>query len=164
MRPSVRRTTASSQTTTSETWTRTTPCSSPSWLRQLRGAHRALSVHVECTVSHCDDTAHLMAQVLSSHIVISIPSMAHSPWFDLYLLYFSFLSFSVYFFHNQLFLDLDNPVVMESLCYSAVEKSEGTLNASHSFTKSVRSSFDRTVMGRAIWENPVEVRLGEGFQ
>ena len=53
-----------------------------------------------------------------------------SPFF----LYFSFLSFSVYFLHNELFLELDNPIVMESLCYSAAEKSEGTLNASHSFT------------------------------
>ena len=26
----------------------------------MRGAHRALSVHVERTVSHCDDTAHLI--------------------------------------------------------------------------------------------------------
>ena len=33
-----------------------------------------------------------------------------------------------------------------------------------SWAKSVRSSFSRTVMGKAIWENPIEVRLGEGFQ
>ena len=33
-----------------------------------------------------------------------------------------------------------------------------------SWAKSVRSSFGRTVMGKAIWENPIEVRLGEGFQ
>ena len=33
-----------------------------------------------------------------------------------------------------------------------------------SWAKSVRSSFGRTVMGKAIWENPNEVRLGEGFQ
>ena len=33
-----------------------------------------------------------------------------------------------------------------------------------SWTKSVRSSFGRTVMGKAIWENPIEVRLGEKFQ
>ena len=32
---------------------------------------------------------------------------------------------------------LDNPTVMESLCYSAAEKSEGTLNASNSFTNGV---------------------------
>ena len=29
------------------------------------------------------------------------------------------------------------------------------------WTKSVRSSFGRTVMGKAIWENSIEVRLGE---
>ena len=32
------------------------------------------------------------------------------------------------------------------------------------WTKSVWSSFGRTVLGKAIWENPFEVRLGEGFQ
>ena len=30
--------------------------------------------------------------------------------------------------------------------------------------KSVWSSFGRTVMGKAIWENPIEIWLGEGFQ
>ena len=30
--------------------------------------------------------------------------------------------------------------------------------------KSVRSSFGRTIMGKALWENPVAARLGEGFQ
>ena len=30
--------------------------------------------------------------------------------------------------------------------------------------ESVRSSFGRTVKGKAIWENPIQVRLGEGFQ
>ena len=33
-----------------------------------------------------------------------------------------------------------------------------------SWTKSVRSSFDRVVMGKEVWENPFEVRLGKGFQ
>ena len=33
-----------------------------------------------------------------------------------------------------------------------------------SWAKSVRSSFDRTVMRKTIWENPIEVRLGESFQ
>ena len=33
-----------------------------------------------------------------------------------------------------------------------------------SWAKSVGSSFGRTVMGKAIWENPFEIRLGEGFQ
>ena len=29
-----------------------------------------------------------------------------------------------------------------------------------SWTESVRSSFGRTIMGKAIWENPIEIRLG----
>ena len=33
-----------------------------------------------------------------------------------------------------------------------------------SWAKSVRSSFSRTIMGKAILENPSESRLGEGFQ
>ena len=33
-----------------------------------------------------------------------------------------------------------------------------------SWTTSVRSSFGRTIMGKAIWESPIETRLGEGFQ
>ena len=33
-----------------------------------------------------------------------------------------------------------------------------------SWTESVRSSFGRTVMEKAIWENPSAARLGEGFQ
>ena len=33
-----------------------------------------------------------------------------------------------------------------------------------SWAKFVRSSFGRTVKGKAIWENPIEVRLEEGFQ
>ena len=33
-----------------------------------------------------------------------------------------------------------------------------------SWAKSVQSSFGRTVMGKAIWEHPIEKRLGEGFQ
>ena len=33
-----------------------------------------------------------------------------------------------------------------------------------SWAKSVRSSFARIVVGKDIWENPFEVRLGEGFQ
>ena len=33
-----------------------------------------------------------------------------------------------------------------------------------SWANSVRSSFGRTTMGTAIWENPIEVRLGGGFR
>ena len=33
-----------------------------------------------------------------------------------------------------------------------------------SWTKSVRSSFGRTIMGKAIWDNYIKARLGESFQ
>ena len=33
-----------------------------------------------------------------------------------------------------------------------------------SWSKSVRSSFGRTIMEKAIWENPFAARLGKGFQ
>ena len=33
-----------------------------------------------------------------------------------------------------------------------------------SWAESVRSSFGRTIMRKAIWENPIKARLGEGFQ
>ena len=36
-------------------------------------------------------------------------------------------------------------------------------NSWSSWAQSVWSSFGKTVMGKAIWENPIEVRLGEGF-
>ena len=34
----------------------------------------------------------------------------------------------------------------------------------NSWAKYVRSSFGRPIMGKAIWDNPFDVRLGEGFQ
>ena len=33
-----------------------------------------------------------------------------------------------------------------------------------SWAESVRSSFGRTIMGKAIWETPIETRLGKSFQ
>ena len=35
--------------------------------------------------------------------------------------------------------------------------------SSSSWAESVRSSFGRTIMGKAIWENPIEAWLGESF-
>ena len=99
------------------------------------GAHHALSSHIARTLPHL---------MIISHLIGSSPeqTLCHPrsyPWCVLFdstspFLYFSFLSFSVYFLHNELFLEPDNPIVMASLRYSAAEKSEGTLNASHSFT------------------------------
>ena len=82
--------------------------------------------------AHCstldDDAVHFMVQVLGSHIVISMSSMAHFLWLDLSL-YWSFLPFSVFFLYPELFLELDNPIVMANRRYSAAEESEDTLNS-----------------------------------
>ena len=87
MRPSVRPTTASSQS--GMTWTRTITCSSQAQLvhqwrrshRRLRGAHHALSSHIALTLAHLVMSSHTsLAQVLSLFTTISIPSMAHPPW------------------------------------------------------------------------------------
>ena len=101
MRPSVRSITASSQTTASGTWTRTTTCSSQcttstpmtmltstiAWCTPcVERARRAHSSTPDDVISHL-----ILAQVLSLIITISIPSMAHSPWFDLSLLPLLFL-------------------------------------------------------------------------
>ena len=78
----------------------------------------------------------LMAQVLSAFTLHQWSSTwrtlldSTSPFF----LYFSFLSFSVYFLYPELFLELDNPIVMASLRYSAADESEDTLNSFTSHT------------------------------
>ena len=69
-----------------------------------------------------------LAQVLSKHFVIhghihGAPSL--TP-FSLSTSTCSSLSFSLYFLHSELYPELDNPIVMESLCYSA---SKGSLDA-----------------------------------
>ena len=134
MRTSVRRTTASSQTTTGTTrtasssqYTTSTPMttltSTIAWCTScIESAHSA----------HCstldDDTAHLMAQVLSPFIVIHGHTHgAFSLTLSLPSFTFSFLPFSVFFLYPELFLELDNPIVMASLRYSAAEESEDTL-------------------------------------
>ena len=91
----------------------------------------ALSVHMERTDPHPMMTPHTsVAQVLSNHIVISIPSMARFDSTSPFFLYFSFLPFSVFFLCPELFLKLDNPIVMASLRCAAADESEDTLNSS----------------------------------
>ena len=53
---------------------------------------------------------------------------------------FDLTSFSVLFSHLELFSELDNPIVMASLRYSAAEESEGTMNAFTSPTWKIRRS------------------------
>ena len=89
--------------------------------------------------AHCstldDDTAHLMAQVLSNHI-----ASPYHPWrvrFDSTSPFFLYL-FILALLHllpvPELFLEFDNPIVMASLRYSAADESEDTLNSDTSHT------------------------------
>ena len=126
MRTSVRRTTASSQTTRT---TRTT-CSSPSTTPMTT------LTHCTCTSTDarrtCTETApHLMAQVLSAFTLPSAwSSMAHSLWLDFSLFFYLFLlSIPVFLFHLELFLALHYTIVMANLRCSAAEESEDTLNS-----------------------------------
>ena len=76
------RTTSSSQCTTSTPMTTLT--STIAWCTScIELAHSAYWFHTR------DDTAHLMAQVLSNHTVISMSSLARSLWLDLSLLRFT---------------------------------------------------------------------------
>ena len=89
------------------------------WLRRLRGAHHALSLHIARTVPHLMMTPHT-SWLKFWAITLSSP---YHPWrvlFDStspFFLYFSFLPFSVYFLYHELFLELDNPIVLASLRY-----------------------------------------------
>ena len=67
------------------------------------------------------------------------PSPYH-PWrtlFDSLLPFYFYLFlpvFSFYFLHSELYSELDNPIVMESLCYSANKESEDAYDVSVSLT------------------------------
>ena len=123
MRPSVRTTTAS---TTSETTTRAT-CTSP---ERARRAHSS-TLHV---------ISHLIGSSSESH-----HNHLHShPWrtlFDSLLPFYFHLFFPVFSFHvlhSELYSELDNPIVMESLCYSANKESEDAYDVSTSLTRLAR--------------------------
>ena len=169
-RTSVRPITASSQTT-SGTWTRTTTCSSSNTtpITTLISTIAWCTPCVERARRACSSTP---GDVIS-HLIGSSPEQTFChprsySWCILldstsaFFLYFSFLSFSVYFLHHELFLELDNPIVMESLCWSVAEKSEGTLNAPHSFTWQRHPRYIGTVttQGR-VWTNQRATRRSD---
>ena len=97
-----------------------------------------------------------LAQVLSKHFVIHshIHGALSLTRFSLSTSTCSFLSFSVYFLHSELFSELDKPIVMESLCYSANKEGEDACDVSTSFTSSspTRSSWQTcTTPLRRVW-------------
>ena len=143
MRTSVRRIAASFFTSVTTRTTSSLQCTT--WRRshrRLRGAHHALSLHRARTVFHLMMTPHTS---WLKFWAITLSSPCH-PWrvlFDSispFFLYWSFLPFSVFFLYPELFLELDNPIVMESLRHSAADESEDTLNSFTSRTDSGAST------------------------
>ena len=117
MRPSVRPITASTTK-----WNNTRN-QAP---RQLRGAHRAFERARRAHASTLD---------VISHLTGSSPESFHiHPWSSSWrTLFDSFLPFYFYLFlHSELYSELDNPFVMESLCYSANKESEDANDVSTS--------------------------------
>ena len=88
--------------------------------------------------------AHSFTLDVVSHLIGSSPESFHiHPWssswrtlFDSLLLFYFylFLVFSFYFLNSELYPELDNPIVMESLCYSANKESEDAYDVSTSLT------------------------------
>ena len=96
-----------------------------------------MSVHVERTLSFTLDVV--------SHLIGSSPESFHiQPWssswrtlFDSFLPFYFYLFlpvFSFYFLHSELCSELDNPIVMESLCYSANKETEDAYDVSTTLT------------------------------
>ena len=142
MRTNVRRITASSQTTSGTTrTTSSSQCTTSTPMTTLTSTiawctFMVLILQIALTVPHLMMTPHTSrssSEYIHSHprsYSWRVPFHSISPFF----IYFSFLSFSVYFLFPELFLELDNPIVMASLRYSAAEESEDTLNSSASHT------------------------------
>ena len=101
-----------------------------------------------------------LVQVVS-HLISSSPEFFHiHPWpsswrtpFDSLLSFYFYLFFFVFFFpllalRVALHPELDNPIVMESLCYSVTKESEDAYDISTSFTDQVSnlSSAEETVL------------------
>ena len=138
MRPSVRPITASTRSGTTCA-TSTSPSTTPmtmltstiAWCTPcVERARRAHSFTL-------DVVSHLMAQVLSLFTTISIVIHGRTS-FDSPLLFYFYLFLPVFFFfyllHSELYPELDNPIVMESLCHSANKGSEDACDVSTSLT------------------------------
>ena len=90
--------------------------------------------------------AHSFTLDVVSHLIGSSPESCHNhlhshPWrtlFDSLLPFYFHLFFPVFSFyllHSELYSELDNPIVMESLCYSANKESEDAYDVSTSLTE-----------------------------
>ena len=137
LRTSVRRTTASQTTIGTTFTTSSSQCTTSSPMTTLTSTIVWCTSCVEFARSaHCstlDDDRHRTPHGSSSESIHSHPrSYSWRVLFDSIsplFLHLSFLPFSVFFLCPELFLELDNPIVMASLRYSAAEESKDTLNS-----------------------------------
>ena len=98
-----------------------------------------------CTSPERARRAHSFTLDVVSHLIGSSPEPFHiHPWssswrtlFDSYLPFYFHLFFPVISFHvlrSELYSELDNPIVMESLCHSANKGSKDAFDVSTSLT------------------------------
>ena len=89
--------------------------------------------------------AHSFTLDVVSHLIGSSPESFHNhlhshPWAHLFdsplpfYFHLVFPVFSFYLLHSELYPELDNPIVMESLCHSANKESEDAYDVSTSLT------------------------------
>ena len=139
MRPSVRPITASTSGTTRATSSSQSTTSTPmttftqtlAWCTSC--AELAHSAH---SFTPGDVISHLIGSSPESfhnhlHTIHGAPSLTR---FSLYTSTCSSPSFSFYFLHSELYSELDNPIVMESLCHSANKEGEDAYDVSTSLT------------------------------
>ena len=135
MRPSVRPITASTSGTTRapsnspSTTPMTMSTSTIAWCTLC--VERARRAH-----SSTLDVSHLIGSSPESfhnhlHTIHGAPSLTR---FSLSTSTCSFLSFTVYFLHSELYSELDNPIIMKILCYSANKESDDAYDVSSSLT------------------------------
>ena len=107
--------------------------------KRLRGAHDTLSSHIARTLVHLVMSSHTsLAQDLSLVINISIFIHERTSLSRFSLSTSTCSSLSSYrstLLHSELYPELDNLIVMESLCYSANKGSDDAYDVSTSLTE-----------------------------
>ena len=118
--------------------TSTSPCTTPMTMLTSTIAWCTPCVELACR-------GHSFTLDVVSHLIGSSPESFHiHPWssswctlFDSFLPFYFYLFlpvFSFNFLHSELYSELINPIVMESLCYSASKGSEDAYDVSTSLT------------------------------
>ena len=135
--PSVRPITASTTSGTTRA-TSTSPSTTP--MTMLTSTFAWCTPCVERARRAHSSTLHVVSHLIGSspesfhnhlHTIHGAPSLTR---FSLSTSTCSFLSFTVYFLHSELYSELDNPMVLESLCYSVNNESDDAFDVSTSLT------------------------------